>query len=187
MKKLISLLALTFVMTGCGIQLKGSVLEQRGQIDSMASRTLGEPYRQHPGVQKQVGRAVGYGVFDATGGKLLWGGMDHGNGVVVNNRSRQHTYMKMFELQPGIGFGYTNFRLVFVFDTQEAMNDFIRSGWEFGGRASAAARDQTQDAGGDYAANVAPGIRLYQLTEQGAMVGLSITGAKYWLNDDLND
>jgi lipid-binding SYLF domain-containing protein len=105
---------------------------------------------------------------------------------VVKNGNRQHTYMKMFELQPGLGFGYTNFRLVFVFDTREAMDDFIKSGWEFGGRASAAANDEKNAVGGDLGVNVAPGITLYQMTEKGAMIGLSITGAKYWRNDDLN-
>lgn len=173
-------------LVGCGVQLEGSVAEQRRQVMAMESDTLSKLYSQHPGARRHVQAAAGYGVFDASGGKFLWGGMDHGNGVVVDNRSRRRTYMKMFELQPGLGFGYTNFRLVFVFDTREAMNDFVTSGWEFGGRATAAAKDDVQGAAGDLGYNVAPGINVYQLTEKGALVGLSVTGAKYWRNDDLN-
>jgi lipid-binding SYLF domain-containing protein len=174
------------LLSACGVQLEGSAANQRSQIRGMESDTLDNLYAQYPVARKLIRQAAGYGVFDASGGKFLWGGMDHGNGVVVNNRTRQRTYMKMFELQPGLGFGFTNFRLVFLFDTASAMNDFINSGWEFGGRASAAAKNKVQGGAADYGYNVAPGITVYQLTEQGAVVGLSITGAKYWKNDDLN-
>lgn len=186
MKKVLMGVSLALAISGCGVQLQGSEYEQRGVINSMGAETLSELYDQHPGVRKRIQRAAGYGVFDASGGKFMWGGLDHGNGVVVNNRTKQRTYMKMFELQPGLGFGYTNFRLVFVFDTPEAMEDFVNSGWEFGGRASASASNPDEQVGGDLGVNVAPGITLYQLTQEGAMVGLSITGAKYWRNDDLN-
>ncbi len=186
MNKLLAGLSLALFITGCGLQLDGSVSKQRSQVNSMAAETLNELYNQHPAIRKEAQKAAGYGVFDATGGKFLWGGLDHGNGVVVNNRTKQHTFMKMFELQPGLGFGYTNFRLVFVFDTKEAMDSFVNSGWQFGGRANAAAANKKDSVGGDLGANVAPGITLYQLTKEGAMVGLSITGAKYWRNDDLN-
>ncbi len=36
----------------------------------------------------------------------------------------EREHMKMFEFQPGL-FGYTNFRLVFVFDTVSAMEGFV--------------------------------------------------------------
>ncbi len=173
-------------LSACGVKLEGSAANQRSQIRAMESDTLGNLYAQYPGASKLLRQAAGYAVFDASGGKFLWGGMDHGNGVVVDNRTRQRTYMKMFELQPGLGFGFTNFRLVFLFDNPSTMNDFVNSGWEFGGRASAAAKDKVQGGAADLGYNVAPGITVYQLTEQGAVVGLSITGAKYWKNDDLN-
>ena len=173
-------------LSGCGVQLSGSVANQRNQIRSMEVETLNKLYAQNPSSRKQIQKAAGYAVFDASGGKVLFGGMDHGNGVAVDNKNGRRTYMKMFELQPGIGLGYANMRLVFVFDNQTAFNDFVNSGWEFGGRASAAAKNDSGGGGGDLGYNVAPGVNLYQMTEKGAMVGLSITGAKYWRNDDLN-
>jgi len=171
---------------GCGVQLKGGVTEQRNQIKTMETETLAKLYAKDPSARKDIRKAAGYGVFDATGGKIMFGGMDHGNGVVLDNASGRRTYMKMFELQPGLGFGYTNFRLVFVFDTREVMNNFITSGWEFGTRAAAAAKSKTDGGAAEIGYTVAPGIHVFQLTEEGALVGLSITGAKYWRNDDLN-
>lgn len=188
MRKLIMfmLIFLVVALSGCGVKLNGSVAQQRSELQSMETDTLSQLYAQHPGVRKRIRQAAGYGVFDSSGGKFLWGGMDHGNGVVVDNATRRRTYMKMFELQPGLGFGYTNFRLVFVFDNRSAMDDFVNSGWEFGGRASASANGSSGSIQNDYGTNVAPGINVYQLTLDGAMVGLSVTGAKYWRNDDLN-
>jgi hypothetical protein len=35
-------------------------------------------------------------------------------------------------------------------------------------------------------ASVSPGVTMYQLTEKGIIVGISITGAKYYKDDNLN-
>lgn len=182
------ILSMIFVLTlgGCGVQLKGGVTEQRTQIKTVETETLTKLYAKDPSARKDIRKAAGYGVFDASGGKIMFGGLDHGNGVVFDNASGRRTYMKMFELQPGLGFGYTNFRLVFVFDTREVMNSFINSGWEFGTRAAAAAKSKTDGGAAEIGYTVAPGMHVFQLTEEGALVGLSITGAKYWRNDDLN-
>lgn len=182
------MLAMFFVVSlaGCGLQLKGGVTEQRNQIKMMETQTLASLYAKNPAERKEIHKAAGYAVFDASGGKIMFGGLDHGNGVVFDNASGRRTYMKMFELQPGLGFGYTNFRMVFVFDTREVMNDFINSGWEFGTRAAAAAKSKTDGGSAEIGYSVAPGIHVFQMTEEGALVGVSITGAKYWRNDDLN-
>ena len=50
------------------------------------------------------------------------------------------TYMKMAEIQAGLGFGAKKFQVVWVFETEKALNDFVNSGWEFGGQATAAAK-----------------------------------------------
>jgi lipid-binding SYLF domain-containing protein len=51
--------------------------------------------------------------------------------------------------------GVKKFQLAWVFENESALDDFITSGWTFGGRASAAAK--TGDAGGAYQGAVAVG------------------------------
>ena len=94
--------------------------------------------------------------------------------------------MRMVELQPGYGFGVQQFRLVFVFATPQAFDQFVYSGWEFGGNAMAAANTSTQQMGNQLGVSVSPGVLMYQLSDQGAIVGLSITGAKYYPDANLN-
>jgi lipid-binding SYLF domain-containing protein len=92
----------------------------------------------------------------------------------------------MVELQPGFGFGAQKFRIVFIFGTPEAFNHFVTSGREFGANAMAAAKTSTQGGGAQMGATLAPGVLMYQLSDQGAIVGISLTGAKYYKNDQLN-
>lgn len=185
MRKIAALLMMLWV-AGCGVQLDGSVAHQRSEIRAMEADTLKKLYAKEPQAKEQIRKAAGYGVFDASGGKVIFGGLDHGNGVVLDQASGKRIFMKMFELQPGLGFGYTNFRLVFVFDNRSVLNEFTNTGWEFGSRAGVAAKGKNDGGAAEIGYTVAPGVHLYQLTEEGAIIGVSITGAKYWRNDDLN-
>jgi len=165
---------------------KSQIDEQRVSIREMASQTLAQLYQQYPDARSSVESGAGYAVFSDFGMKFMFLGGAGGHGVAVNNATKQQTFMKMVELQPGFGFGAQKFRIVFIFGTQQAFDQFVTSGWEFGANAMAAAKTSTQGAGAQMGATVAPGVTMYQLSEQGAIVGVSITGAKYYKNDQLN-
>jgi lipid-binding SYLF domain-containing protein len=165
---------------------KSQIDEQRASIREMADQTLSQLYRQYPDARSSVEGAAGYAVFSDFGMKILFMGGAGGHGEAVDNATKKVTYMKMVELQPGFGFGAQKFRIVFIFGTEQAFNQFVTSGWEFGANAMAAAKTSTQGAGAQMGATIAPGVTMYQLSEQGAIVGISITGAKYYKNDQLN-
>jgi lipid-binding SYLF domain-containing protein len=96
------------------------------------------------------------------------------------------TYMNMAEVQAGIGMGVKKFKLVRMFETEKALNEFINSGWEFGAQATAAAK--TGDKGSSYqgAVAVAPGVWPYQATGDGLALELTAKGTKYHKDGDLN-
>jgi lipid-binding SYLF domain-containing protein len=66
--------------------------------------------------------------------KILVAGSGTGKGVAVDTKTKKETFMKMFEVQAGLGFGVKKFRLVWVFETPDALKSFIDSGWELGGQ-----------------------------------------------------
>src|SRR5262249_54140944 len=72
------------------------------------------------------------------------------------------------------------FQLVWVFETEKALDDFVNSGWEFGGQATAAAK--AGDKGGAYQGAVAagPGVWLYQVTKSGLALEPTAKGTKYF-------
>lgn len=163
-----------------------SKADKQKKIRKMAQDTLQRLYKAEPRAKAKVEGAAGYAVFSDVGVKILLTGSGKGHGLAVNNASKQETFMKMLELQAGLGIGVEKFRVVFVFDTEKAFNDFINSGWQFGGTSMAAAK--TDDSGGARAgaASVSEGVSMYQLTDKGLAAEISATGAKYYKDDDLN-
>ena len=160
--------------------------EKRNEVRKMANQSLEQLYKAHPQARSAVGNAAGYAVFSDIGFKLLYGGGEKGSGVAVNNSTKHETFMKMFELQPGLGLGASKFRLILVFDTADEFNKFVTSGWEAGANLLAGAKTKTE--GGAYAGavTVSPGVHMYQMTEEGLIVGISITGGKFYPDKELN-
>ncbi len=94
--------------------------------------------------------------------------------------------MKMVELQAGIGLGVKKFRLVWMFENNKDLTEFINSGWEFGGQTSAAAKMGDDGSAFAGAISISPGIWLYQLTDSGLALEATVKGTKYFKDDDLN-
>lgn len=160
--------------------------EQRASVRELANETLAQLYQQYPDARRRIQRSAGYAVFSNFGLKVLFMGSATGEGIAVNHATRRETFMRMVELQPGYGFGVQRFRLVFVFETPQAFDQFVNSGWEFGANAMASAQTSTQQMGNQLGVSVSPGVLMYQLSDQGAIVGVSITGAKYYPDPNLN-
>lgn len=159
---------------------------QRAEARKVAGQTLQRLYKVQPGARQRVEKAAGYAAFSNFGMKILVAGGGKGEGVAVNNKTKQETFMKMVELQAGLGFGIKKFRLVWVFDTAEAFNKFVNSGWELGAQATAAAQVGGQGAAAAGAIPISPGVWVYQLTDDGLALELTAKGTKYYKDDALN-
>ncbi|MDG4549184.1 MAG: YSC84-related protein [Candidatus Contendobacter sp.] len=186
-------MAALMVVLGFGLQACSTapmsqyqIDEQRADIRAMANETIEQLYQQYPAARRQIQQAAGYAVFSNFGFKVLFMGSATGEGLAVSRATRRETFMRMVELQPGYGFGVQRFRLVFVFETPQAFDQFVYSGWEFGGNVMASAQTRTQSMGNQLGVSVSPGVLMYQLSDQGAIVGISITGAKYYPDANLN-
>jgi lipid-binding SYLF domain-containing protein len=143
-------------------------------------------YEAQPKAKTAIDQAAGYAVFSNRGVKILLAGSGKGKGLAVNNKTRKETFMKMIELQAGLGMGVKKFSVVFVFDNEKVFSSFINSGWDFGGQATAAAK--TGDKGGSMAgaASVSDGVWMYQMTEKGLAAEITAKSTKYYKDGDLN-
>ena len=179
-------LTLAFALTVPGVALGASKAEGQAEVRKAAQSALAALYKAQPSARKAVESAAGYAAFSNFGMKILVAGGGSGEGIAVNNKTKATTYMKMAEIQAGLGFGIKKFQLIWVFETEKALNDFVNSGWEFGGQATAAAK--SGDQGGAYqgAVAVAPGIWIYQITDKGLALELTAKGTKYYKDSDLN-
>ena len=160
--------------------------EHRAAERTMARQTLEQLYNAHPRAREGVAKAAGYAVFSDVGFHIVYGGSEHGSGIAINNATKRETFMKMFEVEPGLGVGVAKFRLVLIFETPQEFNRFVTSGWEAGAHVLAAAKGKA--SGGAYAGAVtlSSGVHMYQLTEEGLIAGISFTGGRFYPDKELN-
>jgi lipid-binding SYLF domain-containing protein len=144
----------------------------RNEVRAMARETLDKLEAAQPGAKNVVESAYGHAVFSNFGMKILVAGGGSGRGMAVSRSPHAETFMRMAELQAGLGMGIKKFRLIWVFTTQEAFNSFVSSGWEFGGQATAQAQSDDKGGGMAGALAVGPGVYLYQITDTGLALEL---------------
>jgi len=158
----------------------------RADVRKASGATLNALYKAVPSAQKNIEGAAGYATFSNFGMKILVAGSGSGKGMAVNRKSKKETFMKMIEVQAGLGFGVKKFRLIWVFANEDSLNKFINSGWETGGQATAGAKAGGKGDAYQGAVPVSPGVWIYQLTDTGVALELTAKGTKYYKDDDLN-
>ena len=159
---------------------------KREKTRKMAAETLQDLYKLQPTSQASIQKAAGYAVFDNTGVNVLLVSTARGAGIAVNNNTKEETFMKMGSVGAGPGMGVKDYRVVFVFENDKALAQFLDSGWSGSAQADAAAK--AGEKGGAYsgAAEVEPGVWVYQITDKGLALQLTLQGTKYYKDDDLN-
>ena len=95
--------------------------------------------------------------------------------------------MKMVSAGAGLGIGVKDYRVIFVFETDDALAHFLNSGWSGSGQADAAAKAGKKGGAYSGAVEVEPGVWVYQITKNGLALQLTLQGTKYYKDDDLNE
>jgi lipid-binding SYLF domain-containing protein len=169
-----------------GPPTQATIQAARQEVQDAASNALAALYAAVPSARGSVERAAGYAAFSTFGMKLMVAGGTSGKGLAVNHRTRAQKYMKMLQVQGGLGFGIDKMHLVFVFTTEDALASFINQGWEFGGQANVSAVNDGQGAMFSGAAAISPGVYLYQITETGLSATLTVSGTRFFVDSELN-
>jgi len=175
------------LLTGCGPKKKGLTLDERRQsVADMEKETLQRLYKEAPDAQAKLESAPGYGVFSNANVNLLLVSAGGGYGVVVDNETKQRTYMRMALGGVGLGLGAKDYRVVMIFKDKATMTKFVEKGWDAGAHADAAAKagDKGAEASGE--GDIRAGIDVYSMTEAGLALQATIAGTKYWKDKELN-
>jgi len=165
---------------------QADIAAARQEVQAAAQSALSALYAIRPSARGNIERAVGYAAFSTFGMKLMIAGGTSGKGLVVNKRTGSQTYMKMLQVQGGLGFGVSQNQLIFVFTSEQALSNFINTGWEFGGQANLSAMADGEGGMFSGAAQVSPDVYLYQITETGLNATLTVAGTKFFVDTDLN-
>ena len=178
-------LFLVLVLSGCATTGATTADQKRQAILSMKQEVLSDLYKAHPGARSKIAKAPGYAVFSNANINVVLASFSGGEGVVKNNATGKHTFMRMGEVGIGFGLGVKDFRAVFVFHDHDTMQNFIANGWEVGAHADAAAK--AGEKGGAVGGEILlDGVSIYQLTESGLALQATVKGTKYWRTSELN-
>ena len=187
LKNLASLGFIILLLSACTSSdlTRGAPAERRAAITDMRQEVLTELYSLKPDTRVQIGSAAGYAVFTNANINLILASFGGGVGVVHDNADGQDIYMRMGEVGIGLGAGVKDFRAIFVFHDQQALDRFIDVGFSVGGQADAAAKagDLGAAVGGEA---IVDNVTVYQITQSGLALQATIKGTRYWRDSDLN-
>lgn len=159
---------------------------ERAEARAQSTKVLERLYAAQPAARSAVRSAAGYATFRNLGIKIGVAGTGKGKGLAVRSRDRRETFMRFVELQAGLGVGIRRYDLVFVFENDKALQDFITKGWAYSGQTSLVARRGGKGESFEGAAAISPGIWLYQLTSSGLAAEITLKSSKYYQDKQLN-
>lgn len=184
-KTLLALTVSILLLGGCANIGEVTRAEKRVEVLTMSVEVLNQLYDKNPEVREKVKSAAGYAVFDNANVNFVLASVGSGFGVAIDNETKRRTYMKMAEAGVGFGAGVKDFSLVMLFDNKAALERFVNQGWAVGAQADASAKagDQGAAAGGEISVD---DVTIYQITQSGIALQLTIKGTKFWIDEELN-
>ncbi len=184
--KLLRGLSALLLLTCLGATARASdINDERDQVRSMRDQVLADLYEIAPQAEGRIKKAEGYAVFSNVGINLVFASFAGGHGLVVDDHG-QETFMKMGSAGLGLGLGVKDFRAVFVFYDQKALDDFLKYGWDFTAQADAAAKSDDKGAQLGLAGNPKGAVEIFQFTKNGLALQATLQGTKYWKDAALN-
>ncbi len=188
MKNLIIFLALVFTFAfTLPAYAAGSKEEQRQNIREMSRDTLERLSREVPISAQEIRDAVGYAVFTSADVAAILVSGSYGHGIAHDNRTGMETFMQMASAGIGLGLGAKDFNTVFVFNNANSFHDFVNTGLDLSGHMDAAAKQGDQGGAATGAADILPGVKVYQMTDTGLLAQVMLKGTKYWQDSNLNE
>ncbi len=181
----VSCLFFCFILAACASMGSGTKAEKQQKILKMKDSVLTRLFAKKPGSRSQINSAPGYAVFSNANINLIFMAAGTGAGVVKDMRTGKHTYMNMAEGGIGLGLGVKDYRIVMVFHTVDAMQDFVNTGWTFGGNADASAKAGNKGASIEGEAYYGD-VTVYTFTESGLALQATVKGTKFWKDKALN-
>jgi len=170
---------------------KGSTDEEKRQsVRQQRDEMLAELFKTQPKLQDRFKKAAGYATFKQSDVNLFLLASGHGYGMLVDNKTGKETFMRVASLGGGVGLGVKDLRVVFIFKDPKVMRSFVEQGWQFGGKADAAAKYQDTGVSAEQAlkgnvdfkegaisAGTSTDARAGTSTKDAESAGLSLGGA----------
>jgi lipid-binding SYLF domain-containing protein len=172
---------------GCANPRGATTPEQRDYVVKMHDQTLSELYSQNPEAREKVASAAGHAVFSYFGTNLIFLATEGGFGMVVDHQTDQKTFMRQAGGGLGIGWGIKDARVVLVFASKAALDEFVAESGKFTVGAYADAIAKSDDHGGAKSRAAKSGqVQVYTINRNGFALAASVIGTRFYRDAVLN-
>lgn len=170
----------SLAMVGCTTTQQGvsdAPSMDSATINTRATATLDRLYQSVPGSKELVAKSAGVLIFPSVVGGSFVVGAEHGRGVLrVGNVDKG--YYTTTAASIGWQIGGQSRAIVYVFNTQGALNDFLKSdGFSVGGEASVSIGRVGVNGSLDTTTATTP-VTSFVLTNVGLQGGVSLQGSQ---------
>jgi len=174
MSALMAMLVMT--LAACVSGLVGSKEEKLAYFESLEKETLARLVKEQPQTEQELAQAVGYAVIEKKVVKVPLVGAGGGAGVVVEKASGKRSYLRVPQLQFGLGWGGRAEKVILIFQDVEKLRDLADGTWKAGIEAEAAAKagDIGAAGGGGTGDLMKQGVSTYVLTDAGVSATATI-------------
>jgi lipid-binding SYLF domain-containing protein len=167
---------LLMTITACAGGLVGSHEEKLAYFESLEKDTLARLVKEQPKAEQELAQSAGYAVIEKKAVKVPMIGAGGGAGVVVEKASGKRRYVRVPQLQFGLGLGGRSEKVVLIFQDVEKLRDLADGTWKAGIEAEAAAKagDLGAAGGGGTGDLVKKGFTTYVLIDAGVSATATI-------------
>ncbi|MEX5214471.1 MAG: hypothetical protein NW703_09945 [Nitrospiraceae bacterium] len=163
------IIVLLGVLGACAGGLVGSKEKKLAYFDKLEQDTLARLVKEQPKAEQELQESVGYLVAEQDTIKVPMVGWASGAGVAVEKASGKRTYLRIPELQFGMGWGGRAEKIVLVFQDLGKLRNLADGKWHAGVEAEAAAKagDVGLAGSGGTTDLLKKGFSTYVLTDAG--------------------
>jgi hypothetical protein len=177
------MMILAIVGPGCTMIPVDERAGVRADVSEMAKETIDQLSALDPSIESAIADSAGFftGRVGATKLPLLGGG--YGLGVAYDKVAATRTYLNITRFDLGAGLGAGTYRLLVIFDTREALEKFVRNGWQ----SMAGAESRLGQRGSSGLIGLGTGVSAYVMAESGTVLTATARLIRLSVNADLTN
>jgi len=163
------IIAVIGVLGACAGGLLGGKERKHAYFDKLEQETLARLTKEEPKAKKELEESVGYLVAEQDVVKIPTIGWATGAGVVLEKATDKRSYLRIPEIQFGMGWGGRVEKIVMIFQDIDKLHDIADGKWYAGASAEAAAKAGDVGAAGSGGTSdlLKKGYTSYVLTDAG--------------------
>ena len=177
------LLMMLIVAPGCTTIPVDERAAVRAEVDQVANEIIEYLVALDPSLEVEIDAAAGYvaGSIGATKLPLLGGG--YGLSVAFDKSNASRTYLNVTRFDLGAGLGAGSYRVLVLFETREALNNFVRNGWQTG----VGTDSRIGQLGKSAVVGFGTGFKAYAVAESGTALTATARLIRLSINTDLTN